>query len=131
MRLPILAILALTALPAAADETAIQGVIDDQIAAFRQDDFATAFTFASPTIQGLFRNPDNFGLMVRQGYPMVWRPDAVEYLRAEKRGAIWEQDVLITDGTGTLHTLRYSMIETENGWKINGVQLLRAPDIGA
>ena len=53
---------------------AIESVISKQIEAFRADDFATAFTFASPNIRSMFGTPDNFGVMVRRGYPMVWRP---------------------------------------------------------
>ena len=47
---------------------------------FLQDDFATAFTFASPNIQGIFGTHQNFGQMVRSGYPMVWRPADVQYI---------------------------------------------------
>ena len=124
---------ALAALPfaAEADPDAMQGVIDDQLAAFRADDFATAFTFAAPGIQGMFRTPDNFGRMVRQGYPMVWRPARVEYLRARPEGSGWRQEVLMTDADGRLHKLAYSMIQTESGWRIAGVQLLAAPEVGA
>ncbi|KIT17672.1 DUF4864 domain-containing protein [Jannaschia aquimarina] len=112
--------------PAAADEVAIQGTIDSQIEAFRADDFATAFTFAAPGIRSIFRTPGNFGTMVQQGYPMVWRPAEVEYLGARDIGAAWEQEVLITDGSGRLHKLLYRMIETPDGWRIAGVQLLES-----
>ncbi len=114
-----------------ADPDAIQGVIGDQIEAFKADDFATAFTFAAPSIQGIFRTPENFGQMVRQGYPMVWRPGSVEYLRSVERGAAWTQEVLVTDAQGRLHKLAYLMVETDQGWKIAGVELLMAPEIGA
>ena len=53
--------------PASAQDTAIEGVIQSQLDAFRQDDFATAFTFASPTIRGMFGTADRFGMMVRNG----------------------------------------------------------------
>ncbi|WGH80040.1 DUF4864 domain-containing protein [Jannaschia ovalis] len=121
---------ALLAGAAQADEGAIQGVIDSQMEAFRADDFATAFTFAAPTIQGMFRTPDNFGMMVMQGYPMVWRPAEVEYLEAGPAGRGWEQEVLVTDAAGRLHKLLYTMVETAEGWKIAGVQLLTAPEVG-
>ena len=117
--------------PAQADEGAIRGVIGDQIAAFRADDFETAFGFAAPSIRRLFGTSSNFGAMVRQGYPMVWRPGSVEYLTTTPRGAVWEQDVLVTDAGGRLHLLRYSMVETGDGWRIAGVELLRAPEVGA
>lgn len=116
---------------AQADEGAIRGVIDDQIDAFRADDFAQAFTYAAPNIQSLFQTPERFGTMVRQGYPMVWRPGSVEYLGTERIGGRWVQEVLVTDGSGRLHLLEYSMVETGDGWKIAGVRLLEAPEIGA
>lgn len=131
MRFPILAAALLAALPAHADPNAIQGVIGDQITAFRADDFDQAFTFAAPSIQGMFGNSQNFGQMVRQGYPMVWKPGRVEYLGTEELGAVWQQDVLITDEAGRLHSLRYSMVQTDDGWRIAGVELLRAPEVGA
>lgn len=62
-----------------AEDTKIQNVIAAQIEAFQQDDFQTAFTFASPKIQMLFGSPENFGKMVQNGYPMVWRPSDVTF----------------------------------------------------
>jgi hypothetical protein len=123
--------LALAAAPGLADPEAMQGIIDDQIAAFRADDFAAAFGYAAPGIQGMFRTPDNFGLMVRQGYPMVWRPSRVEYLEARPEGPGWRQEVLVTDAEGRLHKLAYSMVETETGWRIAGVRILSVPEVGA
>ena len=109
--------------PARADETAIQNVITSQIEAFKVDDFATAFTFASPTIQSVFGNPENFGIMVRQGYPMVWRPAEVQFLTIDIiDGQLW-QNVLIRDREGQVHILEYQMIPGENGWRINAVRL--------
>ena len=81
----------------------IEATIGSQIEAFLRDDFAEAFTFASPNIQGMFGTHERFGQMVRQGYPMVWRPGNVEYLdlRSE-RGALWQR-VLIRDRQGRVH----------------------------
>ncbi len=109
----------------------IEANISAQIQAFKADDFATAFTFASPNIQRLFGDPENFGIMVRRGYPMVWRPADVRFLELrEIGGALW-QKVMITDGNGRVHLLDYQMIQRENGWKINGVQLLGNSDPAA
>lgn len=130
-RLLLAAALAALAAPVLGQQDAIRGVIDGQIDAFRADDFATAFTFAAPGIQGMFGTPDNFGRMVRQGYPMVWRPETVEYLGAREVGPGWRQEVLVTDGDGRLHKLAYTMIETASGWKIAGVEILAAPEVGA
>ena len=116
--------------PSAAQNATIAETIDGQIAAFRADDFPRAFEFASPMIRNMFRTPDRFGQMVRQGYPMVWRPAEVTYGAAEIDGRVTRQQVLITDQSGTLHALEYEMIQTEGGWLINGVRMLRAPQVG-
>lgn len=117
--------------PVAAQETPIQSTIQSQIDAFRADDFARAFTYASPTIKGLFGTADNFGMMVKNGYPMVHRPGNVRMLELRMvNGAQW-QKVMITDEVGRTHVLDYQMIETADGWQINGVQLLPSPGVGA
>ncbi|NOE17770.1 DUF4864 domain-containing protein [Ruegeria atlantica] len=114
-----------------AQNAEIEANISAQIQAFKADDFATAFTFASPSIQRLFQNPDNFGAMVRNGYPMVWRPSDIRFLELrEIAGALW-QKVMIADANGRVHILDYQMIPLEDGWKINGVQLLGNADPAA
>ncbi|NNF71204.1 MAG: DUF4864 domain-containing protein [Rhodobacteraceae bacterium] len=110
---------------------AIQGVISGQIEAFLADDFATAFTFAAPNIQRLFGNPDRFGSMVRNGYPMVWRPADVQFLDREDQGPFQLQKVLVTDSEGVPHVLEYQMVFNDKGWQINGVRILQAPPVGA
>lgn len=113
--------------PARADEGAIRSVISSQIEAFQKDDFETAFTYASPTIKSIFGTPERFGSMVRQGYPMVWRPAEVNFLSTDTiAGQLW-QNVLIRDAGGALHILEYQMIEGTEGWKINAVRVRKAP----
>lgn len=122
---------AVTAQDVVPSEPDIEATIGAQIDAFQIDDFAKAFTFASPNIQGMFGSSDRFGLMVQNGYPMVWRPGEVQYLELrDVAGALWQR-VMIRDRLGGVHMLDYQMIETADGWRINGVQLLRAPDVGA
>ncbi len=118
------------ALPANAQEEPIQHVIESQIGALQDDDFALAFSFASPTIKGLFGTPENFGLMVKEGYPMVYRPSDVDMqdLR-EIAGNLWQR-VRVVDEAGKTWFLDYMMIETPEGWQINAVQILPAPEIG-
>jgi hypothetical protein len=109
----------------------IEATISGQFNAFVAEDADAAWQFASPNIQRLFQTPDNFARMVEQGYPMVWNPGAVDFIDLQQLGAIIVQRVEVVDQSGTAHYLGYQMIETENGWRINGVQVLRAPNIGA
>ena len=128
----ILAVLA--ALPGLAEDApnpAIEAVIGDQITAFRADDFNTAFGFASPMIKGIFGTPENFGAMVKNGYPMVWRPGAVKFTDLREVAGKLYQKVVITDQQGAVHLLEYEMIPAGDTWQIDGVQLLKTPDIGA
>lgn len=109
---------------AQAQEQEIEGTITAQIEAFKADDFASAFQFATPDLQLLFQTPQNFERMVTQGYPMVWRPANVRYLELRTHaGALW-QKVMITDGNGVIHILDYKMIETAAGWRIGAVQIV-------
>lgn len=110
---------------------AIADVISRQLQAFETDDFATAFGFASPMIREMFRTPEIFGQMVRQGYPMVYRPGDVRFLDLRDEGGSKWQSVMIRDAEGRVHMLEYEMIETPDGWQIDGVRFIRAPEVGA
>ena len=133
MRRLLLILACITSLSASADaqNSDIEATIGAQMEAFKADDFATAFTYASPSIQGIFQSPEVFGGMVRNGYPMVWRPADVRFLELrEIGGALW-QKVQVTDSGGKTHILDYQMIQLDSGWKINGVQLLESSAVAA
>jgi hypothetical protein len=114
-----------------APEPGIESTIQGQIDAFLQDDFGSAFTFAAPNIRNMFRTPENFGTMVQQGYPMVWRPESVAFgdLRSISGGLY--QTVILTDAAGNLHYLDYRMLMIDGQWRIAGVQILQAPEFSA
>ncbi len=112
-------------------EQGIENTIQSQVDAFLVDDFAEAFTFASPMIQGMFGSPERFGAMVRQGYPMVWRPAEVEFLELRDVNGLPVQRVRMRDAQGREHFLDYQMIQGETGWRINGVSLVPAPGVAA
>lgn len=113
------------------DRQAIQSLITDQMAALQADDFSAAFRLASPMIQGLFGDPANFGAMVKQGYPMVYRPKSVRMLGVRQTGGLIWQRVMVTDSAGATHMLDYQVIKAPTGWHINAVQLLPQTGVGA
>ncbi len=136
MRLKLCGLLLATvmALPAFADEArnpAIEATIQGQITAFLAEDVTAAFGFAAPNIKGIFGTAENFGAMVKQGYPMVWHPTAVRMLELRNVQGSFMQRVLVTDDAGRSHVLDYQMLETAEGWQINGVQLLPETGVGA
>lgn len=115
----------------AQDSDAIETVIGNQLEAFNDRDISEAWEYASPNIKRLFGDPGNFGMMVQQGYPMVWDNADVRFLELRDLGGMVWQKVMVRDAQGGLHILDYQMIETAQGWQINGVRLLSAPDVGA
>ncbi|EAR49873.1 hypothetical protein OG2516_14371 [Oceanicola granulosus HTCC2516] len=108
----------------------IQDVIASQLDAFNDRDVGIAWSYASPMIQGLFGNPSNFAMMVENGYPMVWSNSEPRFLELEPFGNGFLQKVLVKDAEGVIHVLAYKMIETADGWRIDGVSLIPAPDVG-
>lgn len=109
----------------------IESVIQGQIDAFLMDDMATAFTYAAPSIKRAFGSSERFGQMVKQGFPMVYRPANVQFLElSEQSGVAW-QKVRVFDQKGIDHTLAYQLIPgAEGGWKISAVQILARTDVG-
>lgn len=115
----------------AADETAIQSIIEGQLAAFRADDAATAFSYASDTIKMKFGDADNFLHMVKTLYYPVYRPASYQFmdLSAEPGGVF--QPVMIAKNTGDTVVALYLMEKDETGrWRIAGVRLVNPPGAG-
>ncbi|WP_375279800.1 DUF4864 domain-containing protein [Pseudooctadecabacter sp.] len=121
--------LVLAPFAATAQEDAIEDVITSQLQAFNDRDVAEAWQHASPMIKGMFGTADNFGMMVRNGYPMVWDNSAVRFLDREDMGRVMRQEVQIQGPDGLFYILDYQMIETPDGWQINGVQVIPAPEM--
>ena len=115
---------------AAQDRGAIADVISRQLEAFNARDLDTAWSFASPTIKGIFGNPMNFGTMVERGYPMVWTNRDVRFLSLEERDGALYQRVEVHDVAGLAHVVEYQMVEIDGAWLINGARVLPAAGIG-
>ena len=110
------------------DAAAIRSTIQSQLSAMQQDRWAEAFTYASPTIQGIFRNPENFSRMVVGGYPMVYRPKTFKAgeLTPGPQGPV--QVMFFEDQDGRLFIADYLMQLVDGEWRINGVSIRPAPE---
>ncbi|OJF91061.1 DUF4864 domain-containing protein [Pararhizobium antarcticum] len=103
-----------------------QTIIQDQIAAFLNDDAAAAYSFASPQIRGKFPDQDIFFEMVKRGYTPVYRPGNFAFGRSKVDGDTVVQEVLISGPDGKDWTALYSVVRQPDGsYKINGVQMLQ------
>ncbi|MEM1045748.1 MAG: DUF4864 domain-containing protein [Pseudomonadota bacterium] len=110
------------------DTTSVQSVIDRQIAAFRADDGATAYSFAAPSIQKMFPSVPRFMDMVRRGYAPVYRPQSYSFegLRTENGATV--QVVRLVGPAGAEWLAFYTLDKQADGsWKITGVYLQKAP----
>lgn len=132
----LLAILLVFASPAAAqapldmpapDRAAIRGVIESQLEAFRRDDGAAAFGFATPNIQAMFGTPETFLAMVRRGYAAVYRPRSVEFAEIVGDAERPVQLVHVVGPDGVAVIAAYEMARQGPVWRINGCVLLRPP----
>ena len=115
--------------PSAADRAAIETVIEQQITAFKRDDAATAYSFASPMIQKRFGDAATFLRMVRKGYKPVYRPQTVEFKNLETVRDMTIQRLFVIGQDGTaVQALYYMEKQADGTWRIDGVQLIAAPD---
>jgi hypothetical protein len=122
----VLTVLAAPAIARAADEAgkaAIREVITRQIEAFRRDDGAAAYGFASPEIQALFPSAERFMDMVRRDYAAVYRPRSFRFLELRDLGDAREQRVLITGPDGAIAIAVYRLVEVGGRWRIDGCRL--------
>jgi hypothetical protein len=132
---PVLALILvlLAALPARAGEPAdsIRLVIAAQIEAMQINDLTAAFAHASPAIQSKFGTPENFGRMVKTGYPAIWRPARYEMLGLANATGGPVQKVMFEDREGQLFEAAYEMQLIGGVWRINGVFLRALPGVSS
>jgi len=108
----------------AAEARAVRNIIESQLDAFSRDDQVRAFSFAAPPIRRMFETPERFMAMVRQAYPVVYRPASVTFLKPERIGAATIQMVQMTDSDGVPWLALYRMSrEADKSWRIGGVEL--------
>ena len=135
MRLAILALALFFLTPFAwaqsssADRARFQEIINRQISAFKADDSATAFGFASPDLQAKFGNAAVFMDMVRSGYAPVYRPRSFEFRDVVEHDIGPEQQVFVIGPDGRAYIAHYMMERQPDGsWRISGCYLEQAQD---
>lgn len=106
------------------DRSAIVATISGQIAAFQADDAELAFSFSSPDIRRIFRNPGRFMRMVQRGFEPIYRPQRVEFLNPVMTRTGWVQPVFVIGPEGLPVIADFSMqIQPDGSWKIHGCHL--------
>ena len=106
-------------------------MIEAQLKAFQADDGAQAFSYASPAIQSIFKDPDNtFMSMVRAGYQPVYRPREVEFRDLVPVQGRLTQRVLVVGPDGVPLVAQYVMErrQPDGSWRIDGCALERSAE---
>lgn len=102
----------------------IQKVIQNQLKAFKEEDYTAAYTYASRQIHRQL-SLERFERMVRSGYPQIARSERVSLgpvaFSDERRGTA---QVTITGSDHTTIIAEYQMTLEEEAWKIDGVIIL-------
>lgn len=107
-----------------------QTVIERQIKAFRQGAHEQAFSYATPALQRMFRNPDNFIGMVKRGYMPIYGARDWRFGRNKAQGGRLLQEVMLTGPNGRSWVALYTMVQGSDGeWRIAGVRIVPGNDL--
>lgn len=127
VRLVVLCLILLAAQSIAATDPAdlIQSVVQRQMNAFNEDDYATARTFAAAGLRQRF-SKERFEKMVKSGYPQIAKSHLVSFgeilFSDDNQAAV--ATVHVTGKDRVTVIARYLMVLEGDAWKINGVMIL-------
>lgn len=104
----------------------VLGVMESQFTAFRDGDYARAYSFAAPGIQQQF-DVAAFERMVKDGYPIIayWR--AVSFGEVQDNGREAVVLVSVRGRGGRTRFFRYLLVREANQWRIGGVVEVNVP----
>ncbi|WLD57418.1 DUF4864 domain-containing protein [Salinispirillum sp. LH 10-3-1] len=107
-----------------------QVVIRAQLQAFSDDNAEHAFSYAADGIKQQFGNAERFARMVRSQYPALYRPRHIAFVDpVVVSSEQMYQEVSLVDGQGRGWRAVYSLISVSGEWRIDGVAILRAPQL--
>lgn len=99
-------------------------VVNDQLAAFRAEDFPGAYRYAATGVQQKF-TLHQFESMVRRDYAEMAHAQRVEFGSVKIEGSTALVQVFFFAGNGSARCFIYSLISEDRGWRIGGAEELR------
>lgn len=103
----------------------IRAVIEGQLAAFAVDDGTRALSYAAPEFRRRFRDARQFLNMIRQHYPVVYRPVSVRFMPPDAESDGVYQAVEMSDSAGAVWIAIYRLLRLAPGeWRILGCRLV-------
>ena len=114
------------------DQAEFQRIIGSQISAFRVDDAAKAYSFASPSVKAKFTSSTVFMSMVRTGYPAVYRARSFSFEGLSKELGDPTQRVKLIGPEGSTWLALYGFQKQPDGsWRISAVVITKSPGAAA
>jgi hypothetical protein len=101
-------------------EGQLRQVIEAQLTAFRQDDYARAYNFAGSALKTQVSLPA-FERMVKSTYPAIAKSSAVQFGVILDNGEEALVNATIAGESGGLRHYQYILLRERSGWKIIGV----------
>ena len=110
----------------AADAKSVRAVIEGQLEALARDDADKAFSYAAPNVREAVGTSAGFMTMVQGGYPVVYRPASVAFLKPEGKDDQVIQRVRMLDASGESWLAIYSLQRQKNrAWLITGCVVVK------
>jgi Domain of unknown function (DUF4864) len=108
-----------------ADEKSVRAVVEGQLAALATDDANKAFSFAAPNVREAFGTATRFLAMVRNNYPVIYRPASTAFLKPEGHDGHIIQRVQLLDDDGDAWLAVYSLQrQKDKVWRITGCKVV-------
>jgi len=108
-----------------ADAKAVRQVVEAQLAALAVDDAVKAFSYAAPNVREAVGSAEGFLAMVQRGYPVVYRPATVAFLKANGKNDDVIQRVQMVDAEGESWLAIYSLQrQKDRTWRITGCSVV-------
>lgn len=101
-------------------------IVNNQVAAFRADDFRSAYRQASSGVQQKFTLPQ-FEAMIRKDYGALAAAHRIEFGNARMEGGTALLEVFFFDDDGSARLFLYNLLAEGAGWKIGGVEEISLP----
>lgn len=109
----------------AAQEKSVRTIVQAQLAALAKDDAVKAFSFAAPNVRQAVGSAAAFLAMVQRGYPVIYRPASVAFLKPEGKDDQVIQRVQMVDASGDAWLAIYSLqLQKDKTWRITGCNVV-------
>ena len=109
----------------AAQEKSVRAIVQAQVAALARDDAVKAFSFAAPNVRQAVGSATAFLAMVQRGYPVIYRPASMAFLKPEGKDDQVIQRVQMVDASGDAWLAIYSLqLQKDKTWRITGCNVV-------